>query len=95
MKLEVIGREIRQYKDADASEEAGREVKKDMIILNCVHDPSRKDANVVTGRQCVIIRIYPNNGLFNDIKALDVPCEINAELSRYKGNVYIDDFDLI
>lgn len=95
MILDVIGREIRQFKDAAASDEAGRDVKKDFIILHCVNDPARKDQNVVVGRQVQQFRIYPNNGLYDDIKALDLPCRINADISRYKNSSYIDDFDLI
>lgn len=95
MKFDVIGREIRQFKDYDASDAAGREVKKDFIILHCVNDPARKDRNVVEGRQVQSFRVYPNNGLFADVKALDIPCVINAEVSRYKNTSYIDDFELI
>lgn len=95
MLFDVIGREIRQFKDDDATEKAGREVKKDFIILHCCNDPARKDRNSVTGRQVLQFRVYPNNGLFDDIKALDIPCVINADVSRYKNNAYIDDFELV
>ena len=95
MKFDVVGRETRQFKDDVASDEAGHIVKKEFIILHCVNDPARKDRNVVEGRQVQSFRVYPDNGLFSDIKALDIPCVINAEVSRINNASYLDDFELI
>ena len=95
MKLEVIGREVRMYKDAAASEEAGKDVKKELIVLHCVNDPVRKDKDNVTGRQVQSFSFFPGNGLLSDVKALDIPCVINAEVSRNGKYTNIDDFDLI
>lgn len=95
MRIEVIGKEIRSFKDTDASADAGHEVRKEFIILHCVHDPSRKDKTNVNGRQVLNIRVYSGNGLFDDCKSLDVPCVLNAELNRTAKGTYLDDFDLI
>lgn len=95
MKFDVIGREIRTYKDADASVDEGREVRREFVVLHCVNDPARKDKDNVTGRQVQSFSFFPGNGLLSDVKALDIPCVINAEVSRNGKYVNLDDFELI
>lgn len=89
MRLEVIGREIRSYVDKETKEE------KERVALYCVGDPSRKDKGTVTGRITFEFSLYKGNGLLPDVKALDIPCVINADISRNGRFLNLEDFELV
>lgn len=95
MKFEVIGREVRQIKDKDASLDEGRTIYKDIVIIHCVNDPARKDSEVVEGRQVQSFTFFSGNGLLKDVKALPIPCVIFGSVSRNRQYVNLDDFELL
>lgn len=87
MIIEVVGREFRRsVKDGEVRE---------YTVLHCQHDPARKDKEAVTGKQVFTSSFFPGNGLKSDIDKIPVPCMLNADISRNKGYVNIDDFEVI
>ena len=95
MIYEVIGREVRTFKDADASADAGKDIRKEFTVLHCVNEPARKDKENVTGRQVQSFSFFPGNGLLSDVNQLPIPCLINADVSRNNKYTNMDDFEVI
>lgn len=95
MIFDVIGREVRTVTDKDATEKKGFRVTKSFTVLHCVNDPRKIDANNVTGRQVFSMSFFEGNGLKSEIEALPIPCTLDADISRNKQYVNLEDFTVI
>lgn len=95
MIFHVVGREIREFKDADASERVGYTVKVKFTVLHCVNDPKRVDEDRVEGQQVQSFSFYPQNGLMKIANDLPIPCIIKGDVSRNGIYVNLDDIEIV
>lgn len=95
MVFTVVGREIREFKDDDASDREGRPVKVKFTVLHCVNDPKRIDAERVEGQQVQSFSFYPQNGLMKIANELPIPCIIKGDVSRNGRYVNLDDIEVV
>lgn len=90
MKIDVIGKEVRQFDDKNIPG-----LKHVRIKLHCYHEPRRVDKNCVTGFQIVSFNVFDDSIFFSEVNKLPIPCQIDAEIEKVDNFTNLVDFKLI